>query len=348
MSQLNTLVEERLAKVALPLKNIEPTSIVENEYFAKVGKEALSTKYAWSRVEGISGMTCSEQFHVGDLLVVSGKTTPMGVIDEKNNNFALQLCAYGAIEYIKDDIRTSAQEGSILVCPNNGGTFATTFYSGISLQLDGTRLRQAIAAVSGTQSEINLKQAFTTRVTEKDSIHRPSTALFQFFKYIDSLLLEDQSLPTVLNLDDQIYRGMALEYVIENGLLEEVKRRERLHNCRSSVLDDLVDWIRENGRLNITLTDLQNQSHYSSRQLQSMFRKKFDCTPMEFVKKQRLSKALERLECPDEGDSVTRIARDFGYRHVSNFSKDFQKEFRFSPSQVLRSSGPQVLRSAIS
>jgi AraC-like DNA-binding protein len=130
---------------------------------------------------------------------------------------------------------------------------------------------------------------------------------------------------------------MALEYVIENNLLEEVKKRERLHSCRSSALDNLVDWIRESGQINITLTDLQNQSHYSSRQLQSMFRNTFDCTPMEFVRKQRLSKALERLEHPKEGDSVTKIARDFGYRHVSNFSTDFQKEFGFPPSRVLRS-----------
>jgi len=337
MSRLNTLAEQKLARVPLPLKNIRPTSIVENKHFAEARKEALSTKYARSRDGRIRGLTCSDQFEVGDLLVVSGKTTPMAVIDEINNNIALQLCAHGSVDYTKDDIRTTAQKGCILVTPNNGGEFLTTFYSGISLQLDGNRLNQAIAAVSGTLSEISLDQIISTSATQRDSHHRPCTALFKFFDYIDSLLIEDQSLPSVLGLDDQIYRAMALEYVIENNLLEEVKKRERLHSCRSSALDNLVDWIRESGQINITLTDLQNQSHYSSRQLQSMFRNTFDCTPMEFVRKQRLSKALERLEHPKEGDSVTKIARDFGYRHVSNFSTDFQKEFGFPPSRVLRS-----------
>jgi len=337
MTPLNTLAEEKLARVPLPLKNIEPTSIVENKDFAAASKEAISAKYTRSRDRRTRGLTCTDEFHVGDLLIVSGKTTPMEGVNEKNNNFALQLCAYGAVEYIKDDIRTSAQEGSILVCPNNGGTFATTFYSGLSLQLDGSRLRQAIVAVSGSQSAIKLDRAFTTRANQKDSTQRPSTVLFKLFEYIDTLLLEDQSLPGILGLDDQIYRTMALEYVIENKLLDEVKRRERLQTSRSSVFDDLIDWIRENRQSQITLTDLQNHSNYSSRQLQSMFRRKFESTPMEFVRRQRLSGALARLENPKEGDTVTKIARDFGYRHVSNFSTDFHRQFGFSPSQVLRS-----------
>jgi hypothetical protein len=187
------------------------------------------------------------------------------------------------------------------------------------------------------KSVVNLDRAFATGVISEVATHRPSTALFKLFEYIDTLLLEDQSLPGILGLDDQIYRTMALEYVIENKLLDEVKRRERLQTSRSSVFDDLIDWIRENRQSQITLTDLQNHSNYSSRQLQSMFRRKFESTPMEFVRRQRLSGALARLENPKEGDTVTKIARDFGYRHVSNFSTDFHRQFGLSPSQVLRS-----------
>ena len=337
MTPLNALAEEKLAQVPLPLKNIEPTSIVENKDFAKASKEAISAKYSQSRDRRTRGLTCTDEFHVGDLLIVSGKTTPMEGVNEKNNNFALQLCAYGSIEYRKEDVQLIASQGSILANPNNGAAFATTYYSGISLQLNRSRLEDAIVAVSGMKSVVNLDRAFATGVISQVATHRPSTALFKLFDYIDTLLLEDQSLPGILGLDDQIYRTMALEYVIENDLLEEVKRRERLQTSRSSVFDDLIDWIKENRQSQITLTDLQNHSHYSSRQLQSMFRRKFESTPMEFVRRQRLSGTLVRLENPKEGDTVTKIARDFGYRHVSNFSTDFHRQFGFSPSQVLRS-----------
>ena len=36
---------------------------------------------------------------------------------------------------------------------------------------------------------------------------------------------------------------------------------------------------------------------------------------------------------------MTRIAREVGYRHTSNFSADFQRQFGVAPSVVLRRSG---------
>ncbi|MFM7548588.1 MAG: helix-turn-helix domain-containing protein [Cyanobacteriota bacterium] len=44
----------------------------------------------------------------------------------------------------------------------------------------------------------------------------------------------------------------------------------------------------------ITLTNLEEQSHYSARHLQSLFRKKFGCTPIQFVRRQRLEEAMEQ------------------------------------------------------
>jgi AraC-like DNA-binding protein len=102
-------------------------------------------------------------------------------------------------------------------------------------------------------------------------------------------------------------------------------------------LDDLVDYIRQNAHLNLTLTDLEEQSHYSGRHLQDLFREKFDCTPMQFVRRQRLSAAMERLQTADENETVTNVARDFGYAYSSNFTTDFHREFGVTPSIVLRS-----------
>jgi AraC-like DNA-binding protein len=67
-----------------------------------------------------------------------------------------------------------------------------------------------------------------------------------------------------------------------------------------------------------------------------MFRKRFNCTPMQFVRRQRLELAMEQLSKPQSGDTVMRIARECGYRHASNFSVDFQKQFGSRPSDVLR------------
>ena len=87
----------------------------------------------------------------------------------------------------------------------------------------------------------------------------------------------------------------------------------------------------------LTLTDLEEQSHYSGRQLQYMFRSKFNCTPMQFVRRQRLNYAMARLEQAQPNDTITVIARELGYRSMSSFSADFFRQFGAYPSVVLRS-----------
>ena len=59
---------------------------------------------------------------------------------------------------------------------------------------------------------------------------------------------------------------------------------------------------------------------------------------MQFVRRQRLSDAMEKLQTADLDDTVTTIARDMGYRYTSNFTNDFQRAFGVKPSAVLRSS----------
>lgn len=120
---------------------------------------------------------------------------------------------------------------------------------------------------------------------------------------------------------------------------EKTQRRWKYASTQwTSSLDELVDFIRANAHSNLTLTDLEEQSHYSARHLQKLFREKFSCTPMQFVRRQRLTAAMERLQVSSWDDSVTSIARDCGYRFTSTFSHDFQREFRVAPSIVLRAS----------
>jgi AraC-like DNA-binding protein len=142
-----------------------------------------------------------------------------------------------------------------------------------------------------------------------------------------------------LSLDDQIYRLLALELFKAQGRLGTIQKRWKTRSKNwTEQVDNLVDYIRANSHLPLTLTDLEEASNYSGRQLQNLFREKFDCTPMQFVRRQRLQRAMERLENSGDGDTVTNIARDCGYRFTSSFSTDFQKEFGMSPSSVLRGS----------
>lgn len=151
------------------------------------------------------------------------------------------------------------------------------------------------------------------------------------------MLLEDPYLADGLALDDQTYRLVASELArkVPPG---RWRQREKGQRRWSSSLDELVDYITSNRCRSLTLTDLEKQSHYSRRHLQTLFQEKFGCTPMQFVRRQRLAAAMEKLQAAEGEISVSRIARDCGYRSLSNFSSDFQCEFGELPSSVLRRS----------
>jgi len=133
-----------------------------------------------------------------------------------------------------------------------------------------------------------------------------------------------------------LYRYLAVALLQQSGQIDRLRQRHRGRRRWSPGLDELVDHIRSNRQLPLTMADLERLSHYSARHLTTLFRERFNCTPMQFVRRQRLDLAMERLTAPQPGDTVIRIARECGYRHAANFSVDFQREFGSKPSDVLR------------
>ena len=114
-----------------------------------------------------------------------------------------------------------------------------------------------------------------------------------------------------MGLDEQVYRILAVVIDQRSGTHEKTKTRWMADGgIRRDSFDTLVDYIRANIHRNLTLTDLEEQSRYSARHLQNVFRDKFDCTPMQFVRRQRLTMAMERLQMAGDGETITTIARD--------------------------------------
>jgi AraC-like DNA-binding protein len=174
--------------------------------------------------------------------------------------------------------------------------------------------------------------------------HGQPSPLFALFRYIDRVLLEDRYLAGGLALDEQVVRLVAID-IARKAQPSRLTSRQTARGGSASVLDGLVDFITSNRGGSITLTDLEEQSHYSRRQLQNLFQERFGCTPMQFVRRQRLAAAMEQLQAPEDDSTVSRIARDCGYRNISNFSSDFQRQFGVQPSMVLRRSRVEQARS---
>ena len=277
---------------------------------------------------------------IGEIKIVATRTTPCTSIAEDEQKITLAMLYAGErYRYQKDKSIQHIEPGSIHVCQRIGGVAHIGFFSGIICEIDRLRLERTMRAMGIEEFTWNPQRSYVLREGYTQRGCNTQRHLWSLINFVDELLGESRYLATGLGLDEQVYRLLALSLFQEEGVLERIEKHWEMSTKQwAHPLDDLVDYIRSNPHLKLTVTDLEEQSHYSARQLQNLFKEKFDCTPMQFVRRQRLSAAMERLQTADVDDTVTDIARDCGYLYTSNFSTDFRREFRVTPSVVLRSS----------
>ncbi len=100
--------------------------------------------------------------------------------------------------------------------------------------------------------------------------------------------------------------------------------------------DALVQWMLANLQEPISLSDLESRSRYSRRSLQYAFRQRYGCGPTQWLRRQRLERAMTNLGQPAPGLTVSQVAQDCGYISQAAFSRDFLRRFGQKPSEVLR------------
>jgi AraC-like DNA-binding protein len=154
---------------------------------------------------------------------------------------------------------------------------------------------------------------------------------------LDQLSTATASTAEMLRLDDILIRMAVLL------LLPELMEAE---SCESSPaftavaarrrLQPLLDWIDANLNQAIALTDLEARGQMSRRNLQYTFRRAYDCTPMQWLRRRRLDLAMQRLQQRDRSVAVTAISRELGFINSAAFSREFRRQFGCSPSSVRR------------
>jgi AraC-like DNA-binding protein len=107
-------------------------------------------------------------------------------------------------------------------------------------------------------------------------------------------------------------------------------------DSRAEILDALIHWIRDNLDRPIQLAELARVSGYSERSLRNLFHDRFGCSPVQWMRRERLSIARDQLLDPEPSTCVSSVAEAVGYRHLSQFSRDFQQCHGLRPSDVLR------------
>lgn len=160
-------------------------------------------------------------------------------------------------------------------------------------------------------------------------------ALVQLLQMGTSASLRQQGQLELLALDQLILRLVVLLLCGDQiRAAQQPSGKEPGHRIR--VFEELLAWIESHLDEPIQLQDLVRQSGYSQRSLRNFFHERFGCGPAQWIRRQRLRIARERLLNPQPEDTVGAIAAAVGYGHPSQFSRDFQKTFGSRPSALLR------------
>jgi len=103
----------------------------------------------------------------------------------------------------------------------------------------------------------------------------------------------------------------------------------------AAVLPLLEAWIDAHLAEPLTLGRLCEQAGVGARSLQRAFEAKRGVSPMRYVNERRLAAAHARLSNPCPADTVTSIAFDCGFEHMSRFARAYQRRFGERPSSTL-------------
>lgn len=209
---------------------------------------------------------------------------------------------------------------------------------GLVLRMESHRLERAAALVSGqTWSSRRfgalLQQPMTLGADA--AVQRQLERLVTVAHLLDPAQGATAEDGRLLALDEVVARLVVVCFWGER-LLNGTETGGSSGGDRESILDDLVAWIRANSHRPLHLAELEQRSGYSERSLRNAFQERFGCPPKQWIRRTRMESARRRLLDPSPDDSVSSIAQEHGYQHVSQFSRDYRCVFGQRPSLVMR------------
>jgi len=279
---------------------------------------------------------------VGTLTLTSGYTCPIiGTIGENPGIGAINICYSGAATYEVDGRGYSIHgEAPLYFNPGLEYRYATDHYNGLVLHVDLQRLQNTAATIagvgrSGRRFAPDLQRPQVLAMTEKRQAELLLT-LRRAFALVDAPELENRGDLATLQIDDLIYRILALALCPQLADADQQARHQSEGLSRQQIFKELLEWIQANLHTPISLTELEQRSGYSRRNLQLAFNQRFGCGPIQWVRRQRLELARQHLLNPAASDTVAGISSKLGFRNLSAFSRDFNSIFGIRPSEVLR------------
>jgi len=106
---------------------------------------------------------------------------------------------------------------------------------------------------------------------------------------------------------------------------------------RRMAVERVRRFIHEHLTESMTLADLCHHAHLQARSLEYGFRDLVGLSPFKYIKMLRLGEVRRRLQASNSAEhSVSQVALDCGFSHLSQFAADYKRAFLESPSATVR------------
>ena len=100
-----------------------------------------------------------------------------------------------------------------------------------------------------------------------------------------------------------------------------------------------MDFIQAHASDRLTVADIANAACVSPRTLEAAFRRRYDQSPLAYVRGVQLDRvhdSLRKAHLTQRGVQVTDIAMENGFTHMGRFAGYYKKRFGNTPTQTLK------------
>ncbi len=266
-------------------------------------------------------------------------TTPVRIhsepCSEHASNHRLIIPFVGHASLVADGVALNCMTGACAAFIPDASLLAeTSLASFMTIGLDSgrlehvTRTMQGLAPNSPSGLNLNTPRELSLQVgrVSFEIVFRLLTRAVDQFMYEPDLL-------DAAGLDDCFYRYIS--FLLEPKLF--LKHSDAKSNSEFSrrKLDIVCDYAISRLHQPITLTALEQVGRMSKRSLHYVFQSRFGCTPMQWVRQERLSLARSQIHSAKNGVSITSIALSCGFTKPARFADYYNQHFGELPSVTL-------------
>jgi AraC-like DNA-binding protein len=292
----------------------------------------------------VDGSTKSnEKFHykistinVNGLKLASLSMSPFRFEVEKSEGIVLIIpfVGRGNIEAAGSAYEWQGSELALLL-PGCAYSGTCTLSSVLMININPVRLGIAAAQMQSS----NVDAALTNDMSEirKINLNAHRLSFDKIFQQLCAVIEQMTDYPELLGksgIDESFYRVLAL--ALQPEILGKVPDTAKIRKYARRKLDRTCHYIKAHIVQQFSLSNLDHISGMSRRSLHYEFQERYRCTPMQWVRAERLHQAHNKLSRAIPSTTVTSVALACGFSTPESFSNHYKKKYGESPANVLK------------